>query len=71
MKNVTFQPGESGPKFVDIDLVDDRNVEPTETFTVSLSSKSRAVLGKPSDVNIQDDDGNGFESLKNRNFKNS
>ena len=59
VKDVTFQPGESGPKFVYIGLLDDRNVEPNETFTVSLSSKSpRAVLGQPSDVNIEDDDGN-------------
>ena len=58
VKDVTFQRGESGPKFVDIGLVADRNVEPNEKFTVSLSSKSPAVLGGPSDVNIQDDDGN-------------
>ena len=58
VKDVTFQIDESGPKFVDIGLVDDRNVEPNEKFTVSLSSKSPAVLGGPSDVNIQDDDGN-------------
>ena len=57
VKDVIFKPGESGPKFVDINLIDDRNVEPTEKFTVSLSSKSSAVLGEPSDVNIEDDDG--------------
>ena len=55
-KDVTFQPGETGPKYVNIDLVDDTDYEPTEKFTVSLSSNSRVVLGGPSTVNIQDDD---------------
>ena len=59
---MTFQPGESGPKVVEFDLIDDDDVEPTESFTVSLSSSSRATLGGPSTVNIQDDDGNN--SLK-------
>lgn len=57
---ITFQRGETGPKFVEIDLFDDLSIEPTETFTVSLSSKSRAILGKSSAVNIQDVDGNLF-----------
>ena len=58
VKVVTFQPGETGPKFVDIDLVDDSVDEPTEKFTVILSSDSRVILGRPSTVNIEDDDGN-------------
>ena len=58
VKEVTFQPGETGPKFVDIDLVDDSVDEPTEEFTVMLSSDSRVILGRPSTVNIEDDDGN-------------
>ena len=60
VKDVTFQPGEFGPKSVDISLVDDRIVEPTETFTVFLSSNSGAVLGEPSAVKIEDDDGKCF-----------
>ena len=63
VKDVTFQPGETGPKFVEIGLVDDGDDEPTEKFTVSLSSNSNAVLGGPSSVNIQDDDGNCVENL--------
>jgi hypothetical protein len=55
-KDVTFQAGETGPKYVNIDLIDDTDYEPTEKFTVSLSSNSRVVLGGPSTVNIQDDD---------------
>ena len=55
-KDVTFQPGETGPKYVDIGLIDDPDDEPTQNFTVSLSSNSRVVLGGPSFVNIQDDD---------------
>ncbi|XP_028401134.1 uncharacterized protein LOC114524110 isoform X2 [Dendronephthya gigantea] len=56
VQDVTFQPGESGPKFVEIGLVNDNDDEPTERFTVSLSSNSRAILGEPTSVNIQDDD---------------
>ena len=41
---------------VEISLFNDNVVEPTERFTVSLSSNSRAILGKPSSVYIQDDD---------------
>ena len=67
---MTFQPGESGPKVVEFELIDDDDVEPTESFTVSLSSSSRATLGGPSTVNIQDDDGNNsLKSMHNsRNF---
>ena len=58
MKEVIFQPGETGPKVVDIGLVDDSDDEPQEEFIVSLSSNSLVVLGPPSTISIQDDDGN-------------
>ena len=64
MKEITFQPGETGPKFVEIELIDDDDDEPTENFTVSLSSNSRVNLQrKPSVVKILDDDGIFFISL--------
>lgn len=53
---MTFQPGET-QKTIAIDLVDDRRVEATESFILSLVSDSPAILGKPSSVNIIDDDG--------------
>ena len=57
-QNVTFGPGESGPKSVKIDVVDDDNVEPTEKFIVALTSYSTGVkLGGPATVNILDNDG--------------
>jgi Domain of unknown function (DUF4394)/Calx-beta domain len=55
---VTFQPGEA-VKMVSIPLVDDRRSEPSETFTVSLSSPTGGVaLGSPraTTVTINDDD---------------
>lgn len=61
VKEVTFQPGETGPRYVSIGVVNDPDDEPTEKFTVSLSSDSPAILGGPSSVIIQDDDGNYFE----------
>lgn len=61
VQEVTFQPGETGPKFVEIELVDDNDDEPTENFTVSLSSNFPVNLQrKPSTVKIQDDDGTDF-----------
>ena len=61
VKDVTFQPGHIGPKFVEILVIEDFLDEPTEKFTVVLSSNSRAILGGPSVVKIlEDDDGNGF-----------
>ena len=56
-KEITFQPGEIGPKVVQINLVNDRHDEPTEKFTVSLASNSRVILGNSSKVKILDDDG--------------
>ena len=55
-QSITFQPGETGPMLVEIDLVD--VPEPTEVFTVSLSTSAAAVtLGQPATVNIIDNDG--------------
>ncbi|XP_046846522.1 uncharacterized protein LOC124440254 isoform X2 [Xenia sp. Carnegie-2017] len=56
-KEITFQPGEIGPKVVQINLVNDRHDEPTEEFRVSLASNSRVILGNSSKVKILDDDG--------------
>ena len=56
--NITFQPRETGPKLIEIDIVDDPIVEPPETFKVSLSTSATSVtVGKPAIVNISDNDG--------------
>jgi hypothetical protein len=55
-KFVTFQPGER-KKIVGIDLVDDDVVEPTEEFTVRLSSSTPFAFGSPATVRIADNDG--------------
>ena len=57
--DVTFAPGETGPKSIEIDVLDDDSLENTEAFQVSfISSSVPAVkLGKPSSVNIMDNDG--------------
>lgn len=57
--DVTFQPKETGPKYIDIDLIDDLLVEQTESFNVSLSlsSDKPIQLGDPATVNILDNDG--------------
>ena len=55
---VTFQPGET-VKVVSIPVLDDRRSEPSETFTVTLSSPAGGVaLGSPrtTTVTINDDD---------------
>ena len=72
--DVTFAPGETGPKQVEIEIVDDTLVEPTEDFKVSMTSSYPAVkTGEASEVKILDNDGNYaftfFDSLKSR-FKN-
>ena len=55
--DVTFQPGETGPKSIPINIVDDDVVEPTEEFTVTLSSSSPGVtVGEPATVFIKDND---------------
>ena len=56
VQNVTFQPGETR-KQIEIEVVDDQWVEPTESFVLSLASSSPAILGEPSSVNIIDNDG--------------
>lgn len=55
--SITFQPGESGPKSVKIELIDDLILEPTEVFTVSLTSSPLVTLGHPATVKIIDNDG--------------
>ena len=55
--DVTFQPGEKGPKSITINIIDDDDVETAEEFTVSMSSSSPGVtLGEPATVVIQDND---------------
>lgn len=56
-KYVTFQPGETENKIVEIDLIDDDVVESTENFTVRLSSLTFVAFGLPATVKIQDNDG--------------
>ena len=57
-RSITFQPGETGPKLIDVDIVDNSIVEPTESFKVLLSTSAPAVtVGEPAIVNIIDDDG--------------
>ena len=56
-ESITFQTGEIGPKLFPIELVDDLEVEPTETFIVSLTSSAPVKLGQPATVNILDNDG--------------
>ncbi len=57
-KFVTFQPGETENKTVEIDLIDDDVTEPTEEFTVTLSSSTR--VGTATTVRIEDNDGKCF-----------
>ena len=58
--DITFAPGQKETKWVEIDVIDDDLLEPTESFEVSLTSSSveDVKLGKPSTVNILDNDGN-------------
>lgn len=59
--DVTFEPGESGPKSITIPIINDGLVEPIEEFKVVMVSSSEPAvkLGSPTSVNIylQDDDG--------------
>jgi hypothetical protein len=41
---------------VEIDLIDDDVIEPTEEFTVRLSSSMRVAVGSPATVRIEDND---------------
>ncbi len=62
VQNVTFQPGET-QKQIEIEVVDDQRVEPTESFILSLTSSSPAILGEPSSVNIIDNDGKYYNAF--------
>lgn len=54
---MTFEPDETDKsKTVVIDLIDDDVKEPTEEFTVRLSSLMHVAVGQPSKVRIEDDD---------------
>lgn len=56
---MTFAPGETGPKQVEIEIIDDPDVESTEGFKVRLESLVPAVKsGDDAVVNILDNDGN-------------
>ena len=56
--DVLFEPG-AKQKTVKVDLINDKLLEPSEIFEVSLESSSvdAVKLGKPSSVRIIDDDG--------------
>ena len=55
--DVTFQPGETGPKPIPINIIDDDVVESKEEFTVTISSPSPGVtVGEPATVIIKDND---------------
>lgn len=56
-KSIIFQPGETGPKSIEIELIEDLLDEPTEEFTISLTSSSVVTLGPAASVNIIDNDG--------------
>jgi hypothetical protein len=55
---LTWPDGLSGNQTISIAITDDNTVEPTESFTVTLSNVSRATLGANSSttVNIIDND---------------
>ena len=56
--NVTFFPGDTKPKSIPVDIIDDKLVEQKERFVVSLASYSPATsVGKPAFVDIIDNDG--------------
>ena len=58
--NVTFASGERGPKFVEIEIIDDEIVEPYEYFQVRFMSSSvpAVKLGETAGITIEDNDGN-------------
>ena len=65
-QSITFQPGETGPKLIEVDLVDDALVEPTEAFTVFLgTSATQVTLGEAVTINIIDNDGKVFFPICN------
>ncbi len=70
--DVTFQPGETGPKSIPINTVDDDVIEPREEFTVTLSSSSPGVtVGEPATVFIKDNDKAGRHFTMSDNPENS
>ena len=55
---ITFQPGETGPKSIDIDIIDDNILEDTERFTAFLRPSTPGVkAGQPATVEILDNEG--------------
>lgn len=64
--NVTFEPGEKGPKTVTFDIEDDSLVEDTEQFKVAVISSSveSVTWGDPISINIQDNDGTCIKLFK-------
>ena len=55
--DITFAPGETGPKPIPVTLTDDKDVEPNEKFTVTMTSSSPGVtVGEPATVMIKDND---------------
>lgn len=60
--DVTFQPGEKGPKSVAFDILDDPLVESKEDFYVSFASStsSAVTFGEQTVINIKDNDGKLF-----------
>lgn len=55
--------GDASPKEVIVSIVDDMEIEPTETFTATISYGKVLEIGSPSaaTISIQDDDGGGEE----------
>ncbi len=55
---LSWAPGDSAPKTINVPLIDDQNVEGKESFTLSLSAPTgNAILGRAlSTANIADDD---------------
>jgi hypothetical protein len=56
---LSWSAGEQGQKSVSIDIINDVEVEPTETVNITLSNASGATLGLPSSavLSITDNDG--------------
>ena len=56
---LTFSPGNAGPKLVQIPLIDNNRVEGDEQFSVLLSTTDSDVniVNSPATVTIIDDDG--------------
>lgn len=69
MTEITFPPGETTSQVIEVNITDDELLEPSETFGLSLLSSSvdAVKLGKPSVVEILDNDGN-YLNTPNRGF---